>query len=135
LSRSRYIPSAYPYTVIANKAGTKAWVSLWNDSAVAELNLEAGKVARWIPLGPAEPSRHPTQMLLNPNEDTLYVAQANADVVAAVDLKAGSAPLLYFTNIKDHGSVHRRSRSRPTASISMLPALLSTRSLCSKPRE
>src|SRR5229473_4552079 len=28
LSRSRYIPSAYPYTVIANKAGTKAWVSL-----------------------------------------------------------------------------------------------------------
>ena len=50
LSRSRYIPSAYPYTVIANKAGTKAWVSLWNDSAVAEVNLETGKVARWIEL-------------------------------------------------------------------------------------
>jgi hypothetical protein len=32
LSRSRYVPSAYPYTVIANKAGTKAWVSLWNAS-------------------------------------------------------------------------------------------------------
>src|SRR5713101_4758364 len=46
LSRSRYIPSAYPYTVIANKAGTKAWVSLWNGSSVAELNLETGKVAR-----------------------------------------------------------------------------------------
>src|SRR5713101_2674485 len=50
LSRSRYIPSAYPYTVIANKAGTKAWVSLWNGSSVAELNLETGKVARWIDL-------------------------------------------------------------------------------------
>ena len=30
LSNGRFIPSAYPYTVIANKAGTKAWVSLWN---------------------------------------------------------------------------------------------------------
>src|ERR1700719_1351742 len=30
LSRSRCIPSAYPYTVVANKAGTKAWVSLSN---------------------------------------------------------------------------------------------------------
>jgi DNA-binding beta-propeller fold protein YncE len=105
LSRSRFIPSAYPYTVVANKAGTKAWVSLWNGSSVAELNLETGKVARWIPLGPPEPSRHPTQMLLNPNEDTLYVAQANADVVAAVDVKTGVAPLIYFTSIKDHGSV------------------------------
>src|ERR1700688_372559 len=44
LSRSRFIPSAYPYTVISNKAGTKAWVSLWNASEVAELNLENGKV-------------------------------------------------------------------------------------------
>src|SRR4029077_11811437 len=60
LSRSRFIPSAYPYSVIANKAGTKAWVSLWNSSAVAELNLETCKVMRWIPLGPSEPSPHPT---------------------------------------------------------------------------
>jgi DNA-binding beta-propeller fold protein YncE len=42
LSRSRYIPAEYPYTVIANKAGTKAWVSLWNTASVAELNLETG---------------------------------------------------------------------------------------------
>ena len=48
LSRNRYIPSAYPYTVIANKSGTKAWVSLWNTSSVAELNLQTGNVARWI---------------------------------------------------------------------------------------
>jgi len=105
LSRSRFIPSAYPYTVIANKAGTKAWVSLWNSSAVAELNLETGKVMRWIPLGPSEPSPHPTALLLNSNEDTLYVALANADVVAAVDVKAGVAPLLYFTGHTGHGSV------------------------------
>src|SRR5260370_9108173 len=30
LSRSRFIPSAYPYTVISTKQGTKAWVSLCN---------------------------------------------------------------------------------------------------------
>jgi len=43
LSRSRYVPSAYPYTVIANKAGTKAWVSLWNASTVAELDLRKNR--------------------------------------------------------------------------------------------
>src|SRR6266478_8069064 len=53
LSRSRYIPSVYPNTVIANKAGTKAWISLWNSSEVAELNLETGKVARWIDMAAA----------------------------------------------------------------------------------
>jgi len=98
VSTSKYIPSAYPYTVIANQAGTKAWVSLWNDSAVAELDLRNKKVARrielWRPSDPAAPGTHPTTMLLSRNEETLYVAMANAalasaDGVAAVDLKMG----------------------------------------------
>jgi DNA-binding beta-propeller fold protein YncE len=109
LSRSRLIPSAYPYTVITNKAGTKAWVSLWNGSAVAELNLETGKVTRWIELGtqsdPIVPGSHPTAMLLNANEDTLYATLANADAVSAVDLKVGAAPRRYYTGLKGHGSV------------------------------
>src|SRR6266852_3669025 len=109
LSRSRYIPSAYPYTVIANRAETKAWVSLWNGSAVAELNLETGKVMRWIELGsqsdPILPGSHPTAMLLNTNEDTLYATLANADAVSAVDLKVGAAPRRYHTGHKGHGSV------------------------------
>jgi len=107
LSRTRFIPSGFPYTVIANKAGTKAWCSLWNGSAVAELNLESGKVSRWITLGPPNsiaPSSHPTAMLLNPNEDTLYVALANADSIAAVDLKTGFALRHYFTAFSNHGS-------------------------------
>src|SRR5271157_3570108 len=92
LSRSRYVPSAYPYTVIANKAGNKAWVSLWNWSAVAELNLETGEVSRWIDLrNHYSSSTHPTAMLLSPNEETLYVAEASADMVAAVDVKSGFA--------------------------------------------
>ncbi len=107
LSRSRSIPAAYPYTVVANKAGTKAWVSLWNTSALAELNLATGKIARWIELtetvDPIAPSSHPTAMLLSPDEDTLYAALANADAVAAVDLKLGVASRRYHTGSK--GSV------------------------------
>ena len=98
LSVSKYIPAAYPYTVIANKAGTKAWVSLWNASAVAELDIESGKVARrielWHSSDPVAPGVHPTTMLLNRAENILYVAMSNAgmadsDGVAAVDLKTG----------------------------------------------
>jgi hypothetical protein len=98
ISTSKYIPAAYPYTVIANRARTKAWVSLWNDSAVAELDLGKGKVTRrielWRSVDPVAPGTHPTTMLLNRSEDTLYVAMANAataksDGVAAVDLKEG----------------------------------------------
>jgi DNA-binding beta-propeller fold protein YncE len=98
LSISKYIPTAYPYTVVANKAGTKAWVTLWNASAVAELDLEGGTVARRIELwhfsDPVAPGVHPTKMLLSPSEDVLYVAMSNAgtansDGVAAVDLNTG----------------------------------------------
>jgi DNA-binding beta-propeller fold protein YncE len=109
LSRSRYVPSEYPYTVIANKAGTKAWVSSWNTSSIAELNLETGKVARWIditrPADATAPSAHATAMILSPSEETLYVAMANADMVAAVDLKAGFAFIRYHTGSQNPGSV------------------------------
>lgn len=104
VSTSKYIPAAYPYTVIANRAGTKAWVSLWNASAVAELDLRKGRVTRriqlWRPTDPVAPGTHPTAMLLSPSEDVLYVAMANAatassDGVAAVDLKTGASPRCY----------------------------------------
>jgi len=110
LSRNRYIPSAYPYTVIANEAGTKAWVSVWNTSSVAELNLETGVVSRWIDITKSAeeitPSSHPTAMILSPSEQTLYVALANADMVAAIDLKGGAAIIRhYHTGSNNLGSV------------------------------
>ncbi len=108
LSRSRYIPEAYPYTVIANRAGTRAWVSLWNTAALAELNLETGNVARWIELSQPNdrisPGPHPTAMVLSPHEDALYVAMANADGVAAVDLRVGAPLRRYRTNFGEHGT-------------------------------
>ncbi len=110
LSRSRYIPCAYPYTVVANKTGTKAWVSLWNGSDLAELNLETGKVDLWInlnqPKDPVAAGSHPTTMLVNSNDDTLYVAMSNADVVFSIALKRGlpkngkidALPSMYVVN-------------------------------------
>jgi DNA-binding beta-propeller fold protein YncE len=101
VSISKYVPAAYPYTVVANRAGTKAWVSLWNDSAVAELDITKRKVTRrielWRPSDPVAPGTHPTAMLLNRSEDILYVAIANAsttetDGVAAVELKKKGLP-------------------------------------------
>ena len=106
LSRSRYIPSAYPYTVIANKAGTKAWVSLWNGSAVAEVNLQTHKV-RWIDLAkfsdPVVPGSHPTAMLLNKQEDTLFVSLANTDGIAGIDLRVDVPLWRYRTILDEHG--------------------------------
>jgi DNA-binding beta-propeller fold protein YncE len=106
VSASKYIPATYPYTVVANKAGTKAWVSLWNASAVAELDLKKGKVTRridlWHPSDPVASGTHPTTMLLSRTEDILYVAMANAataqaDGVAVVDVKNGVALRCYRT--------------------------------------
>jgi DNA-binding beta-propeller fold protein YncE len=113
LSTSQYIPAVYPYTVIANKAGTKAWVSLWNASEVAELDIASGKVARRIELGrssdPVAPGMHPTTMLLSPAEDLLYVARSNAvtansDGVTAVDVKTGALVRSFHVALNDETS-------------------------------
>ena len=106
VSTSKYIPAAYAYTVIANRDHTKAWVSLWNDSAVAELDLTKGivnrKIELWRPSDPVGAGSHPTAMLLNRAEDTLYVAISNAatakaDGVADVDLNSGRLRRCYRT--------------------------------------
>jgi len=95
LSTRDLVPSAYPYTVVAAKDGRRAWCSLWNSSQVAELDLTAGKVSRWIkvkePEDPLAPGSHPTAMLLSPSEKTLYVALSNIDQIAEVNTDTGVA--------------------------------------------
>jgi DNA-binding beta-propeller fold protein YncE len=103
LSTTREVPSAYPYAVVANRAGTRAWVSLWNASRVAELDLSKGRVLRWISLhDPASPTRagsHPNALLLAPDEKFLFAALANADEVAVIDTDAGKVTRYLSTRL------------------------------------
>jgi DNA-binding beta-propeller fold protein YncE len=105
LSTHEMIPSSFPYTVVVSRDGRRAWCSLWNASRVAELDLEKGTVARWIPLlepkDPNAPGSHPTAMLLSPDEKLLYVALSNADRVAVVDTSRGFAIPLFDTALRD----------------------------------
>ena len=50
LGRGKWVPSEFPYTAVVTRDGSRGWVSLWNGSAVAELDLRNGKVARTIKL-------------------------------------------------------------------------------------
>jgi len=56
LSTFKRIPASLPYTSVMTSDGRRGFVSLWNASAVAELDLVKGKVRRFIPLRkPASP--------------------------------------------------------------------------------
>jgi DNA-binding beta-propeller fold protein YncE len=113
VSTSKYVPAAYPYSVIANKSRTKAWVSLWNDSSVAELDLTtgtvSGRIELWHPPDPVVPGTHPTTMLLDRNEEILYVAMGNralvkTDGIAAVNLKSGLLVRCYRASLGKDGA-------------------------------
>ena len=88
LSAGPTIPTTYPVAVIASRDGRRAWVALWNGSAVAQLDLRNGTVVQKLPLlpplRPTSPSSHPIAMALGPDEKILYVALANRDGVAAI---------------------------------------------------
>ena len=103
LSTREMIPSSFPYTVVATRDGRRAWCSLWNASRVAELDLETGRVTRWIPLlkpkDPIAPGSHPSDLQLSPDERFLYVALSNADAVAVVDSASGQVIHLSSTNL------------------------------------
>ena len=94
LSYGKHIPASYPYTVVATRDGARAYCSLWNASAIAELDLQNGKVLRRIPLllpaSRTAAGSHPTAMMLSPDEKRLYVTLSNADAVAAVDTASGN---------------------------------------------
>lgn len=93
LSVGKYVPTGFPYGVVASRDGTHAWCSLWNASQVAELDLRSGKVVRQIPLMPpksdVDASSHPTAMLLSPDGKRLYVTLSNRDTVAVVSISDG----------------------------------------------
>jgi DNA-binding beta-propeller fold protein YncE len=101
LSTERVIPGSYPYGVAVDRSGRRAWVTLWNSSEVAELDLDAGHVVRLIPVRrPASrvmSGSHPAALLLAPDEDRLFVALPNTDEVAELSTSAGIVRKIYST--------------------------------------
>src|SRR5213076_3091991 len=99
LSLYSAIPGSFPYGVVVTRDGSTGYVSLWNASRVAELDLVTGTVRRMIPLRQPrqdiQAGSHPTAMLLRADEKQLYVALANTDEVAIVN-RANPAATRYL---------------------------------------
>ncbi len=102
LSRFHRIPAALPYTAVMTSDGKRGFVSLWNASVVAELDLVNGQVRRFIPLQkPAsalEGGSHPTALLLSRDDSRLFVALTNRDEIDVLDTH--TAKLLYSFSTK-----------------------------------
>jgi hypothetical protein len=102
LSTYQRIPASLPYTAVMTSDGKTGFVSLWNASSVAELDLVAGRVRRIIPLRkPAARltgGSHPTALLLNRDNTRLFVALTNRDEIAVLDTR--SAKVLFTLSTK-----------------------------------
>ena len=89
------VPGSYPLAACTTKDGATGYVSLWNASRVAEIDLNSGKLRRMIELHPPAnkemPGSHPNALLLSPDESRLYVALANTDEVAVLQRASGEA--------------------------------------------
>jgi DNA-binding beta-propeller fold protein YncE len=100
LSTMKQIPASLPYTAVMTKDGKRGFVSLWNASSVAELDLLNGRVARIVavrkPESPLAGGSHPTALLLNRDNSRLFVALTNRDEIAELDASSGSV-LSYFS--------------------------------------
>jgi DNA-binding beta-propeller fold protein YncE len=101
LSESDSVPGTYPIAVAITPDGSRAFVALWNASEVVELNLAKGTIARKLPLlkphNPTVPGTHPCAFAFSPDNRNLYVALANRDSVAAIDIAGGGFRVIgYF---------------------------------------
>lgn len=110
LSSGPVIPSTYPVCAIAGPRGRRAWVSLWNGSAVAELDLRTDQVVQRLALLPpardVDPSSHPISMAISPSGKMLYIALANRDAVAAVGIAGHLMRLVGFYDTRLPGQTY-----------------------------
>src|SRR5271156_2573187 len=110
LSQGKVVPSTYPIAIAVNHSGSRAYVALWNGSAVAELDLGNGKVLRKLELlAPREatsPSSHPTAFAWSPDEKILYVALANRDAVAAMRVEGDELKLEAIYDVRLPGQTY-----------------------------
>jgi len=93
LAESDAVPSTYPEALVVAKDGTRAFVALWNSSEVVELDLKKGTVGRKLallkPQSAIAPGTHPCALEISADGRTMYVALANRDAVAAVNVAEG----------------------------------------------
>jgi DNA-binding beta-propeller fold protein YncE len=93
LAENDAVPSTYPGAIELSQDGRRAFIALWNASEIVELDLTKNEVGRKLALlKPADPvaaSTHPCAFALAPDGKTLYVALANRDSVAAVNVGGG----------------------------------------------
>src|ERR1017187_4481049 len=93
LSENDAVPSTYPVALAVSKDGERAFVALWNASEIVELEQAKGAVGRKLallkPPSAVAPGTHPCALEFSPDGRTLYVALANRDAVAAVNVGAG----------------------------------------------
>ena len=90
LAESNTVPSTYPGALALSHDGRRAYVALWNASEIVELDLTKKAVGRRVtllkPANPVGASTHPCAFALTSDGKTLYVALANRDAVAAVNV-------------------------------------------------
>lgn len=105
LSTMKRIPASLPYTTVMTKDGKRGFVSLWNASSIAELDLVSGRVVRIIPLrkpeSPLAGGSHPTALLLNRDCSRLYVALTNRDEIAVLDTGSGKVVSYFSTKLPE----------------------------------
>jgi DNA-binding beta-propeller fold protein YncE len=97
LAESNVVPSTYPIALQVSKDGKRAFVALWNASEIVELDLAKNAVGRKLallkPTSAIAPGTHPCAFVLSPDGKTLYVALANRDAVAAVNVDGNALSL------------------------------------------
>jgi DNA-binding beta-propeller fold protein YncE len=93
LAESDAVPSTYPIALAVAPDQQRAFVALWNASEVVELDLKTRTIARKLPLLKPESATtagsHPCALEIAPDGKTMYVALANRDSVAAINIGAG----------------------------------------------
>lgn len=86
IRRLNFEKDSYPYAVLPAPDGKRLYVSLWGKASVAVVDLPAFKVsASW------STEKHPTEMVLSPEADRLFVACSNSNQVSILNTENGRA--------------------------------------------
>jgi DNA-binding beta-propeller fold protein YncE len=109
LAENDAVPSTYPIALSVARDGSRAFVALWNASEVVELDLKNRRVGHRLTLLKPESATsagsHPCALEVAPDGKTMYVALANRDAVAAVNLARNQFSLKgYFDTRLPHQS-------------------------------